>query len=47
MEVNNVSSAARNRQRKNSSVEETLTIRDILDMFLDNWIWFFNEIQYL
>ena len=44
MEVNNVSSAARNRQRKNSSVEETLTIRDILDMFLDNWVWFLISI---
>ena len=40
MEANNVSAAARNRQRKNSGVEETLTMRDILDMFLDNWVWF-------
>ena len=40
MEANNVSAAARNRQRKNSGVEETLTMRDILDMFLDNWGWF-------
>ena len=39
MEANN--NTVRNRTRKNASgVEETLTLRDILDIFLANWVWF-------
>ena len=39
MEANN--NTVRNRTRKNASgVEETLTLRDILDTFLANWVWF-------
>lgn len=32
--------AARSRQHKNTGIEEPITLRDILDTFLDNWIWF-------
>ena len=39
MEVNS-NSTARTPRRKNTGIEETLTFRDILDTFLDNWIWF-------
>ena len=39
MEVNN-NTAARSRRRKNTNTEETLTLRDILDIFVDNWYWF-------
>ena len=40
MEMNSNNTAARNQRRKNTGIEETLTLRDILDTFLDNWIWF-------
>ena len=40
MEVNNNNTAVRNQRRKNTGIEETLTLRDFLDTFLDNWIWF-------
>lgn len=40
MEVNNNNTAARSRRRKNTNTEETLTLRDILDTFVDNWYWF-------
>ena len=31
---------ARVRRRGNTSIEETLTLRDILDTFVGNWFWF-------
>ena len=39
METNNNSTSAHTR-RKSSTVDETLTMRDILDTFLNNWGWF-------
>ena len=40
MEVNSNNTSARSRRHKNTSTEETLTLRDILDTFVDNWYWF-------
>ncbi len=41
---NNTATVVRNRRQKNTSnnsgLEETLTLRDILDTFVANWIWF-------
>ena len=41
---NNTATVVRNRRQKNASnnsgLEETLTLRDILDTFVANWIWF-------
>lgn len=40
MEVNSNNTSARSRRHKNTGIEDTLTLRDILDTFLDNWVWF-------
>ena len=40
MEADNNNTSVRNRRQKNSNVEETLTLRDILDTFVANWVWF-------
>ena len=40
MEANSNNTAARNRNRKNTGLEESLTMRDVLDTFVDNWGWF-------
>lgn len=39
MEANS-NTAIRNRRTKNTGIEETLTLRDILDIFVLNWGWF-------
>lgn len=41
MEANsNNTATGRNRNRKNATAEETLTLRDILDTFVAHWGWF-------
>jgi len=40
MEANSNSTASSSRRRKNANIEDTLTLRDILDTFIANWIWF-------
>ena len=43
MEVNN-NHTTRNRRQKNTGVEETITLRDVLDTFVANWVWFLISI---
>ena len=40
MEISNNNTATRNPRRRNTGVDEPLTIRDILDTFTTNWVWF-------
>lgn len=44
MEVYNNNTATRTSRRRNANVDEAISLRDILDTFIDNWVWFFISV---